>query len=73
MMAQGTDGVSMGSLKHGVDMGKYMLYFCPWRRLPIEAEPQLRPWMEYWLPKDTIFLTFKDWFVRGHDIYYGKC
>ena len=30
MIAQGTDGVSRGSLKEGVGVGKHMLEFCPW-------------------------------------------
>ena len=29
MMAQGTDGVSRGSLKEGVALGEAMIHFCP--------------------------------------------
>ena len=60
MIAQGTDGVSRGSLKEGVGVGKNMLELCPWRKSCLEAELELRTWMESWLPEDTLFLTSKD-------------
>ena len=48
-----------------------MLEFCPWRKSCLEEELELRTWMEYWLPEDTLFLTPKDWFIRGHDVVGG--
>ena len=43
MMRQGTDGVSMGSLKTGVATGEHMIDFCPWGRDPLKVEPSLKP------------------------------
>ena len=73
MMAQGTDGVSRGSLREGVAVGKEMISFCPWGRTALESEKNLKPWMQTWLPTSTIFLEPKDWYIRGQDVVEGKC
>ena len=42
MMAQGTDGVSRGSLREGVGLGESMLKFCPWGESALGSEVKLR-------------------------------
>ena len=71
MQAQGTDDVSRGSLKTGVAIGKEMIDYCPWGKSPMEVEPKLKPWIRTWAGKKVIFLSPKDWFLRGHDIDGG--
>ena len=68
---QGTDGVSRGSLRSGVSLGKDMISFCPWNKDPIKTNPALRSWIIKWLGNEAIFLEPADWFVRGHDINGG--
>ena len=72
MMAQGTDGVSRGSLKEGVALGEAMISFCPWGMSALETEENLKEWIQSWAPSNSLFLEPKDWFIRGHDItgYY---
>ena len=71
MQAQGTDGVSRGSLKSGVAMGKLMLEFCPWGKSCIEVSPKLKNWVTSWAGEDAVFLSPKDWYLRGHDLSGG--
>ena len=72
MKAQGTDGVSRGSLRSGVTVGEEMIEYCPWGKDPLHVSPLLKTWLESWLGKNTIFLTPKDWYTRGHDIDGGS-
>ena len=71
MQAQGTDGVSRGSLKSGVAAGKEMIEYCPWGKDPIMKEPNLKLWIKSWAGEETIFLSPKDWYLRGHDLHGG--
>ena len=48
-----------------------MIKYYPWGRGPIEADSQLKIWVKTWAGKNTIFLTSKYWFLRGHDICGG--
>ena len=45
MMAQGTNGVSRGSLKEGVALVEAMINFFPWGRSALEAEENLKEWI----------------------------
>ena len=67
MMAQGADGVSRGSLKEGVCLGKAMASFCPWGRSPVEGSPLLLEWLKDWFGEKSELLEPMDWFRRGHD------
>ena len=67
MKAQGTDGVSRGSLKEGVCLGNAMLAFCPWGKTPIDRSPQLLDWVKDWLGQQAELLTPEGWYRRGHD------
>ena len=64
-------GFSRGSLRTGVAAGERMIDFCPWGRDPLEVEPSLKPWIRTWAGENTIFLSPKDWFLRGHDLDGG--
>lgn len=68
MIAQGTDGVSRGNLKEGVNQGIDMFSFFPWNKSALEAQPLLKGWVEDWVKNETIFLDPQDWYVQGHDI-----
>ena len=72
MMAQGTDGVSRGSLRDVVAVGQDMLDLWPWEKSAIELDLKLNLWMESWLPNYTVFLRPEEWFTCGHDIVGGK-
>jgi hypothetical protein len=67
MIAQGTDGVSRGTLGEGVAAGADMLQFIPLHLSALEQSPQLKEWLLSWLGSDLEFLTPTDWFTRGHD------
>ena len=72
MQAQGTDGVSRGSLKEGVAVGKEMIAFCPWGKSALTTSPDLRSWISAWGGKNIIFLRPHDWYLRGHDMKGGS-
>ena len=75
MQSQGTDGVSRGSLKKGVALGKEMIEFCPWAKSPCEVSDKLETWVRKWSGMNTIFLSPSEWYTRGRDIvggYYNK-
>ena len=71
MMAQGADGVSRGSLKEGVCLGKAMNLFGPWDKSPIQACNQLEDWIKDWFGKSIEVLSPFDWYSRGHDHFGG--
>ena len=71
MQVQGTDGVSRGNMRTGVTAGKDMIEFCPWAKSPLEVSPSLKSWVESWSGEQSIFLSPKDWFIRGHDKDFG--
>ena len=72
MQAQGTDGVSRGSLREGVAVGKEMITFCPWGKSALETSPSLKSWIHSWAGNSSIILEPKDWYLRGHDINGGS-
>ena len=71
LQGQSTDNVSRGSLKTEVAIGKEMIEYCPWGKIPMEVRPKLKPWIRTWAGKEIIFLSPKDRFLRGHDIDGG--
>ena len=72
MVAQGTDGLSGGSLKEEVALGEAMIGFCPWGMSTLNTEENLKEWIQSWARSNSLFLEPKDWFIWGHDItgYY---
>ena len=42
MITQGTDGVSRGSFKEGVDAGEDMIKLRPWGKFATEADSKLK-------------------------------
>jgi hypothetical protein len=66
MIAQGTDGVSRGSLKQGVANGASMLSFVPLHQGAIERNPALLPWIQSWSDPGLELLTPEGWFTLGH-------
>jgi hypothetical protein len=71
MIAQGTDGVSRGSLSEGVNAGIDMLSFIPLHLNAIERNLNLHGWACSWLGNDVKLLTPEQWFSRGHSHYGG--
>jgi hypothetical protein len=67
MIAQGTDGVSRGTLSEGVAGGSNMLEFIPLHLTAIDRHPQLEQWLLSWIGSDAEVLSPSDWFERGHD------
>jgi len=66
MMAQGTDGLSRGSLSEGIMRGFPMLSFVPLHLSPLSRQPGLLPWIQQWTNQpDLQPLTPTDWFRRG--------
>lgn len=66
MKAQGTDGISRGSLREGVSAGEFMQRFCPWGENVLERSPSIQAWVKTWI-KNPEFLIPAQWFERGHD------
>lgn len=71
MIAQGTDGVSRGSLNQGVTTGSPMLLFCPWNKSAFDVQPNLLTWLRNNMWSDLEPLTPEDWYERGHDLNGG--
>jgi hypothetical protein len=67
MIAQGTDGISRGSLKEGVGSGKDMLDFIPLHLSALVRHKGLAEWLKSWVGSDIEFLTPEGWYERGHD------
>ena len=67
MIAQGTDGVSRGSLQEGVCLGEAMTAYCPWGERATERSGQLLEWIRDWFGAKSELLEPIDWFRRGHD------
>ena len=68
MIAQGTDGVSRGSLREGVAAGQRMLDHCPWNKSAIDTSPELKGWVKGWIGREVNFLTPEQWYTLGHDV-----
>ena len=66
MKAQGTDGISRGSLREGVSLGDLMHSYCPWGESCLDRSPIIEDWIRSWVPNSE-FLTPNQWFERGHD------
>ena len=67
MVAQGTDGVSRGSLREGVCLGDAMTAYCPWGKSPTQRSPLLLEWIKDWFATKSELLEPRTWFSRGHD------
>ena len=67
MQHQGTDGISRGSLREGISLGKSMLSFCPWGHSALSRSPTLKAWLQELIGPDLEILSPSDWFTRGHD------
>ena len=72
MIAQGTNGISRGSLNAGVSIGESMLDHCPWARTALEVLPTLHSCLEEWTGQKLKVLKPLDWFEAGHDIIRWK-
>ena len=68
MIAQGTDGVSRGYLGEGIMAGQPMESFIPIHLSAIDRSPEVKDWIESWIPSKVISLSPQDWFDVGHDI-----
>ena len=68
MIAQGTDGVSRGSLGEGIMGGEAMKSFIPIHLHAIQRSPALEGWIKGWSCETLIVLQPKDWFDVGHDV-----
>ena len=68
MIAQGTDGVSRGTLREGVAAGQRMLEHCPWNKSALVSSNALKGWVESWAGCQPNFLRPEDWYTLGHDI-----
>ena len=70
MIAQGTDGLSRGSLNNGVLGGASMLHFVPFHLSALDRSPSLQNWVSSWATEDQCPLTYLnplDWFTgTGH-------
>jgi hypothetical protein len=74
MIAQGTDGLSRGSLLEGVVKGEDMLSFVDLSRLAIERHPGLLEFVYSWVEPvlgESRVLSTKEWFQEGHGIIGG--
>lgn len=73
MMAQGTDGVSRGSMKEGITTGASMLSFVPISISAMDVFPPLGDWISSWAGGSEVeFLSPEGWFERGHDHLGGE-
>jgi len=72
MMQQGTDGLSRGDVSGGVMADQDMHLFIPLHFTTLDRAPSLLPWLQSWLPIDSIHpLTPEEWFERGHGLQGG--
>ncbi len=77
MISQGTDGLSRGDAQEGVMKGASMSSFIPLHLSCLDRQPKLKSWLQEIIspsPNQTEieFLSYKDWFERGHDIKGGQ-
>jgi len=69
MIAQGTYGLSRGSLLEGVLSGKDMLAYVDLSKTVIERHPSLLDFLKYWIDDISLkVLSPEEWFVEGHGI-----
>ena len=72
MIAQGTDGVSRGSLAPSTLLHKPIREFASLHISALDRCNNLHKWVRTWVGKDPFFLSPKQWFVEGHDIRFKK-
>eukprot|EP00957_Ditylum_brightwellii_P014648 1103738-Ditylum_brightwellii.AAC.1 len=60
MIAQGTNALSQGNLDEGVMKGQCMVSSVPINKSALSICDNLKPWIETWVPMDTVFLTPED-------------
>ena len=73
MIAQGTDGLSRGTLLEGVLAGKSMLSFIDISKTAIERHPPVLCYINSWAGMSKLDpLTPEEWFVEGHGIIGGE-
>ncbi len=73
MIAQGTDGLSRGDATEGVMTGQSILNFIPLNKTALERRPDIRPWIESWVPSQKLtFLTPESWCTTGHGTITGS-
>jgi hypothetical protein len=73
MIAQGTDGISRGTLNEGVMNGESMMSFILIHLSATARSPLLQDWLRSWLPGSPRFLEPLDWFQLCHGIAgYGR-
>lgn len=70
MQAQGTDGLSRGSLMEGIMAGHTMMEFVLLAETALERLADVLPWLESWW-KGARVLTPAQWFWEGHGIVGG--
>jgi hypothetical protein len=58
MIAQGTDGLSRGSLSNGVLTGPSMLTFIPFHLSTSDRSPELIAWVDTWATSDKTSVTY---------------
>jgi hypothetical protein len=72
MIAQGTDGCSIGSLMEGVMTGKDMLTFVDLALNAVQRHPPILDWVRIWMNHpDLVALTPEGWYEEGHGIMGG--
>ena len=72
MKAQGTDGVSRGSLREGINIKGIMLDFCPWHLAPTQSSSKIFSFFKSVAGDHLELLKPSDWFSRGHDHLGGN-
>ena len=75
MIAQGTDGLSMGSFLEGVARGEHMLSFVDLAFNAFERHPALLTFVQSWVEPvlgKVKTLTVEEWFQEGHGIIGGE-
>ena len=69
MIAQGTDGISRGSLNEGVMDGQAMFNFIPIHLSAFERSGNLKLWLASWLPENSVYIEDPmEWFFTGHGV-----
>eukprot|EP00957_Ditylum_brightwellii_P187301 14264841-Ditylum_brightwellii.AAC.1 len=72
MIAQGTDALSRGTLDEVVMVGREMINFIPLNRCALQVHPQLRTWLDMWLPVGAVYLSPEYWYGKGHNLKGGS-
>ena len=70
MIAQGTGGVPRGAFSQGVLRGTSVIDCMPLNLSALERAPELRRWLDKWIPEGTLKLRPEQWFVEGYGIRF---